>query len=614
MASVIGSLRANLGLDSAQFEKGLDRSTRRMKGFSRDADRLGRSIGVALRGLLPALGAAAFVRAADRALTSLDNIGKTAAKLGLTTDALQELRSAGEQSGVAMGTVDMALQRFVRRVEEARNGTGEAKGALEEMGIALNDASGAARPTEDILNDVADAMAGMDTEGAKLRVAFKLFDSEGAALVNTLGEGSGALDGMRRRARDLGSVIGGDVIANAEDLRTEIDLLVSAVGARLTGAFGRAAVALNGLFSVGAERRLAEVRRQIASVQEQAQREMDRVMSGAAVNPLADDPFDRIERAQRALARLREEAQSLESQIKPPEPPVIPGGGSDGDGDGDGAKKNKAEYDDLILSIHEKNLATRDELKLVGLTGAAHDRRALSLEADRLQLDLVAAAQKDGLPLDRARVAAINEAVGAYEALRAELISAVEAEDLHQESLRETAAAAARSKAAIEQIGDALTSAVTSANSFEDALKNVALQLINIAGQGLAGAGPLGGALGGVIPSLFSSAPATSPTPIPRPFARGGIVDGPTVFPMARGLGLMGEAGAEAIMPLKRGPGGRLGVEASGGGGGVSVTLNVDARGSNDPAAIEAAVTQSSAMILSAVPEAVRQALRHGGL
>lgn len=59
------------------------------------------------------------------------------------------------------------------------------------------------------------------------------------------------------------------------------------------------------------------------------------------------------------------------------------------------------------------------------------------------------------------------------------------------------------------------------------------------------------------------------------PFANGGIVTRPTLFPFAKGTGLMGEAGPEAIMPLTRGPGGKLGVQAVGGGGAANVTVNI---------------------------------------
>jgi hypothetical protein len=59
-----------------------------------------------------------------------------------------------------------------------------------------------------------------------------------------------------------------------------------------------------------------------------------------------------------------------------------------------------------------------------------------------------------------------------------------------------------------------------------------------------------------------------------QPFAKGGVVGGPTSFAMRGGIGLMGEAGPEAIMPLSRGADGRLGIQA-GGGRAVTVVMNI---------------------------------------
>lgn len=92
------------------------------------------------------------------------------------------------------------------------------------------------------------------------------------------------------------------------------------------------------------------------------------------------------------------------------------------------------------------------------------------------------------------------------------------------------------------------------------------------AGQGIGGlvtglVGRLAGVAGFAKGGAFSSGRV-------RAFARGGVVDAPTLFATrGGGAGLMGEAGPEAILPLARGPDGRLGVR--GGGGGVHVTLNV---------------------------------------
>jgi lambda family phage tail tape measure protein len=95
-------------------------------------------------------------------------------------------------------------------------------------------------------------------------------------------------------------------------------------------------------------------------------------------------------------------------------------------------------------------------------------------------------------------------------------------------------------------------------------------------------------------------------------FARGGIVNGPTLFPFAKGIGLMGEAGPEAIMPLRRGRDGNLGVMSSGGGT-TNVVVNVDASGSS----VEGDQSQAKALgnaISAAVQSELVKQKRPGGL
>jgi len=59
------------------------------------------------------------------------------------------------------------------------------------------------------------------------------------------------------------------------------------------------------------------------------------------------------------------------------------------------------------------------------------------------------------------------------------------------------------------------------------------------------------------------------------PFAKGGVVSSPTLFSSNGGAGLMGEAGAEAILPLARGSDGRLGVRTTQGAASINVTFNI---------------------------------------
>ena len=150
-----------------------------MKGLGRQAELLRtgiRTLGGAHIGAATVGGLGALI---DRSISAADAIGETASKIGVGAEALQELRHAASLAGVEQQTLDMALQRFVRRVAEAANGTGEAKDALAQMGIALRDQGGNLRRSEDLIGDVADAFTRIQEPAERVRLAFKLFDSEG---------------------------------------------------------------------------------------------------------------------------------------------------------------------------------------------------------------------------------------------------------------------------------------------------------------------------------------------------------------------------------------------------------------------------------------------------
>ena len=117
------------------------------------------------------------------------------------------------------------------------------------------------------------------------------------------------------------------------------------------------------------------------------------------------------------------------------------------------------------------------------------------------------------------------------------------------------------------KLNDALKSV---ANTIVDTVYSIAMKPVTGALGGLLAQG-VAGLMGAGMP--FANGAAFSQGKV-MPFAKGGIVGTPTTFPMRGGRGLMGEAGPEAIMPLARGPDGRLGVQA-GGGRAVTVVMNI---------------------------------------
>lgn len=148
------------------------------------------------------------------------------------------------------------------------------------------------------------------------------------------------------------------------------------------------------------------------------------------------------------------------------------------------------------------------------------------------------------------------------------------------------------------QLTGALKSAVVSGKALDDILRQIAL---NMAGMALdTGLKPLQNLAGSLFSSLVGGMSGLLPFAKGGvvPFAGGGVVSAPTYFPLSGRVGLMGEAGPEAILPLRRGSDGSLGV-ASGGGGGVHVVFNVTTPDAHSFRKAEAQVTGMLARAVS---------------
>ncbi len=145
-----------------------------------------------------------------------DSVAKTADKLGVGIEELQEWRYAAERSGLSNQAFDTALQHATQRIAEAAAGGGEAKDTLEAMGIQITDTTGRIRPMRELLPEIADAMAQQEDPAKRIAAAFKLFDSEGVAMVDMLGGGSEGLFELAREARDLGIVMNEQTARSSE--------------------------------------------------------------------------------------------------------------------------------------------------------------------------------------------------------------------------------------------------------------------------------------------------------------------------------------------------------------------------------------------------------------
>lgn len=233
-----GSIQIDVLANTAKLVSGMNRAEKTInKSVKNMTKAVGTFAGIFVTGTL--------ISKINEAGRSLDSIGKTSSKLGIAEEKLQGIHLAAQEAGISTQTVNMAMQRMVRRVAEAAKGTGEAVGALNELGISAEELS---RLTPDeMLRRVADSMSNVTNKSDRVRLAMKLFDSEGVAMVNMLSNGSKGLDDVADKAEKLGLIIGGDYIKAVEKSNNAWNVANQVMGTAWKGINVGLAMSLEGL-------------------------------------------------------------------------------------------------------------------------------------------------------------------------------------------------------------------------------------------------------------------------------------------------------------------------------------------------------------------------------
>lgn len=232
-----------------------------------------------------------------------------------------------------------------------------------------------------------------------------------------------------------------------------------------------------------------------------------------------------------------------------------------------------------LQEIADKKTANQEEEKanhekVLQYISTEEESAIRAIESERVALLLLATTEAERREINTAADKKVHETK------ISDLQKWAEASKSTNEILTDIATSAASSFAS--GFTDAFTEFAEGTKSAEDAFKDFAKSflkqiasmivealMLKLIQDSIAGLGGGGGSISKILSknadgNVFNHGNKMMEYAKGAAFAAGGIVDQPTLFPMKKGMGLMGEAGPEAIMPLKRGSNGKLGVESSG--------------------------------------------------
>lgn len=232
--SDIAKLTVALYANSAQFVSELDKSNKKAKSWSSQV-KGSFSVAAAATAAAATAAAGAIALIYNQQAAVIDQTAKFADRIGISTEALTQFRHASELTGVGAKNLDMSLQRMTRRIAEAEQGAGEAAPALKELGLSAEEL-GRMTP-EQQLYSLADAFTEVESQSDRVRLAFKLFDSEGVGMVNMLAGGADGLRAMADEADRLGitlSRVEAAKVEMANDAMYKVNMTTQAIYQSMT--------------------------------------------------------------------------------------------------------------------------------------------------------------------------------------------------------------------------------------------------------------------------------------------------------------------------------------------------------------------------------------------
>src|SRR3990167_5842183 len=263
MATVLGSLLVSLGLNSGEFDRGLDKARRNLRTAGKDFDtqgarmeRLGFRIGRSIRTIAAAtvaIGIGLVTRELSHLIRSgLDyasSLEEQAEQLGVTTDQLQEYRYAASQVGITTEQLDKGLAFLTRTLGELQQGAKAPNDALERLGFTQKQmAEIAAKGAGGAIPMLADALAKIKDPAEKAAIAADLFGAKlGGKFLTLMHGGSQAINNLRDAAHEFGIVLSEQQIQNADATADKLGRLKMVLQARIAGVIADNAEAIGRL-------------------------------------------------------------------------------------------------------------------------------------------------------------------------------------------------------------------------------------------------------------------------------------------------------------------------------------------------------------------------------